>query len=231
MPVAGAVSLIELGIGEANKAQSKAEAATLSASRPKVGLNSDELNLAESELQQGVSARAERAYEMQSNKGLSGSLSALLKGGGNLNSVGDLYANADEGRQRLTMLNENTRLNNIQNLISAIRNNVSEQQKQFEFNEWMPWADKAQANAQQRVGADAQVSAGMQGIGSAAMQYQQQQHENELFDRYARNGGAGISSPRYIKQPQTTAAPINPVGSGQDFYQYPDNASPYNNFG
>lgn len=213
------MGLIKMGVGAANKASAKSEAEMLGKSRPKIGLNTDELRLNESELQQGLGARAERAYTMQSDKGLSNSLSAILSGGGNLNNIGSLYSNADDGYQKLAMLEENSRLNKINNLISSQRNNVAQQDKQFEFNEWMPWADKAQANALALQSADAMIAGGQQTVGASAMQFGQNNQEQAMFNKYLNNqnkptiqtGGGGFDG-------------------GQDFYQYADTQN-YSNTG
>lgn len=237
--VAGlAYSLIETGIGAANKNQAKAEAENLKRTRPNYGISpeaTDELRLAESELQQGLSARAARAYETQVDKGLAGSLSAILKGGGNINSIGDLYGNSEDGRLRLAMLNENNRLSKIQNVISAQRNMTEQRDKSFMYNEDQWWKNDAQNNANAKQNADQQFQTGLSGIFSNVSQIGENLYENKQMDKYL-NPEKYQKNGKVIPQQNGTQfgnmPVVNAYGnydpySGQDFYQYSGN----NNYG
>ncbi len=57
------------------------------------------------------------------------------------------------------------RLNKIQNLVRARGQMMNEQDTNFAFNKWQPWADKSQANAQARQGAENMI---WSGLGTAA---------------------------------------------------------------
>lgn len=191
MPVAAAVplalSLIQTGIGAANKKAANKEAEELKRTRPQYAISPEatsELSLAESELQQGLGSRAERAYEMASDRGLSNSLSAILKGGGNVNSIGDLYGQQDEGRQRLAMLNENARLNQINSLISADRNMTEQRDKGFMYNQDQWWKNDAQANASAKQGADQQIWSGINGAVSSGAGIWQGISEQNQMNKY-----------------------------------------------
>lgn len=166
-----------LGTGEAvvgliNAGKAKREAAKLEASRPKYKESpyyKDALSLAQSELSTGMSAEAKNAYEQGISRDLSTSLDAILKGGGSVNNVAQVFDQSQQGRQRLTLMKENLRMNNVNNLVRAQQLNEEQREKAFQFNEWAPWADKAQANAKARQGAEDMIWAGVNTAGASIM--------------------------------------------------------------
>lgn len=228
--VPAAIELVKLGKGAADKAAAKDEAERLRLTRPDYRISGEatnELNLAESELQQGLSARSERAYTTQMDKGLSNSLSAILMGGGNVNNIGALYGNADDGLARLTMIRENNRLSKIQSLVSAQRNMTEQQDKSFMYNDDQWWKNDAQANTLAKQNAENEFQSGINGLGSTATQAWQNAYEQKQMDKYlnppqpptpSTTNTTGympntITSNSIRTQPNTTVQPPN-------FYQY-----------
>lgn len=177
MPAGGAVVSGVLGLGEAavgliNAGKAKKEAAALKASRPKLKASpylKDQLSLAESELSNGMSAEAKSAYEEGLDKTLSTSLGTAMRLGGSPNDVGSIFANNADGRARLAMMKDNLRLNEITNLTRAQDANEEERQKEFQFNDWAPWADASQANAQAKQTAQSEIFSGLGTAGSGLM--------------------------------------------------------------
>ncbi len=168
--------------GKANKI-----AGELSRTRPKRSISSyakDDLNLAESELQQGMSADAERAYDSLNNKQLTNSLDAILKSGGSPNNVGEVYGHSNEGRMNFAILKDNARLSRVNNLVRAYSMMNEEEQANFAANEFAPWKDKAEANGQARTAAAGEVSQGLNTVGGATMGYFQNQKDENLYDKY-----------------------------------------------
>src|SRR5258706_12992857 len=106
----------ETVVGLINNAKAKKEAAKLAASRPKL-TNSpfvkDQLSLAESNLSTGMGAETKAAYEGGLSRDLSTSLNTILKGGGSVNNVSQVFDSSAQGRQRLGLIKENMRLNSI----------------------------------------------------------------------------------------------------------------------
>lgn len=159
-------------VGLINNKKAKREAARLAASRPKLKKSpfvGDQLSLAESELAQGMSAEAENAYNQGMDRDLSSSLDAILKGGGSVNNVAEVFDRSSQGRQRLALMQDNLRLNQIQNLAAARNNSENERQQMFQFNTWAPWADDAKANAAARSQAQNQIWGGLSTMGSSLM--------------------------------------------------------------
>lgn len=163
--VHAATSLINLH--KANKI-----AKELGRTRPKYTIDKsvgDELSLAENELAGGMSARAEDAYNQGEDKNFASSLETILRGGGNVNSVGDIYGKSQAGRLRLSAMQDELRLKQIDNLVRAQRYSADQADKAWTINQYAPWADKAQANAQARQQAVAGVWEGLGTATSAGM--------------------------------------------------------------
>lgn len=159
-----------LGLSAADKA--KKEAAVLAATRPKYTVNPNvqsEVSLAQSELSNGMSADAETAYNEGIDRDLSTTLDALLKSGGSPNNIAETFDNSEIGRQKLAMMKDNLRLNHVNSLVSAYRNQTDETDKAFLYNIDAPWKDAAQANAAARENANKQVFGGLNTAGSGLM--------------------------------------------------------------
>src|SRR5450432_1641115 len=125
--------------GEIDKSNANSKAESLAKSRPKLSASpytAGELALTKSELAGGMGADASRAYQEGQDRNLSTSLDALLKGGGNVNNVAEIFDGSEVGNQRLAMVKENLRLNNINNFISASDKAETERQQEFQFNQW-----------------------------------------------------------------------------------------------
>lgn len=175
-------------VGLINAGKAKREAKELARTRPKREISplyGENLSLAESELAGGMSQAAEAAYANQLDKSTAGSLSAILRGGGSVNNVADIFAGGEEGRQRLALLNDQLRLSQIDTVMKARDMMGQETDKNFIFNDWMPWADKSQANAEARKGANDAIWSGLGTVAGAGM--------NMLGGGGGRNGS--VSSP------------------------------------
>lgn len=177
MPAGGLVTAGALGLGQTvvglfNKSKANKEAAKLAATRPKYVESpyyKDALKLAESEVSTGMSGEAKNAYEQGIDRNLSTSLSAIMKSGGTPNNVAEVFDVASQGRQRLAMMKDSLRLNQINNLVKTQELNTQEREEAFQFNQWAPWADAAKANAGARTEAESQIWGGLSSIGSTVM--------------------------------------------------------------
>ena len=166
-----ALGLAQTVTGLINGAKANKIAKELGRTRPKREISplyGENLSLAESELAGGMSNAAERAYKNQLDKSTAASLDAILKGGGSVNNVGEVFAAGEEGRQRLAMMTDQLRLNQINNVLKAREMSAEEADKNFIFNDWMPWADKSAANAEARRDAKAATWSGLQTFAGGA---------------------------------------------------------------
>ncbi len=193
--IGAAAGLAQTVSGIINSAKAKKIAKELEKSRPKYEISQlaeDDLALAESELAGGgMSARAESAYNNLNNQQFSSSLGAILRGGGSVNNVADIYGEGQEGRQRLALLNDQMRLQQIKNVMSVRDMYRDEQDKSFEFNEWAPWADKSQANAAAREKAQNQIWGGIGTVANAGINYFGGKAQEKVYDKYFGGGNSG----------------------------------------
>lgn len=213
---AGAVQSI---IGLINEKKLKKKAAELAARRPKLKSSpyiSDQLALAKSELSSGMSAEAKSAYEGGLSRDLSTSLNTILKGGGDVNNVSQVFDASAQGRQRLALIKENLRLNNINNLVRVQDAAEQERKEMFSFNEYQPWADEAQAVGQARQQAQNQIWSGIDTAGSG------------LMKMFGGGGGSGGGSTNNMSASLPTASTNNMVIPSLTGRQAPANAPALN---
>lgn len=188
---AGAIGLTESVIGLINKGKANKEAARLKASRPKYSESpyyKDALKLAESDLSTGMSGEAKNAYEQGTDRDLSTSLSTILKGGGTANNVAQVFDSSQQGRQRLALMKDNLRLNQINNVVRAQQLSSEEREKAFQFNGWAPWADEAKANAGARTAAEGQIMQGVNTLGSSVIKFGAEQQSKDELDKVLGGG-------------------------------------------
>ena len=192
--IGAAAGLAQTITGLVNKGKAKREARELERTRPTYQISDlvqQDLDLAESEAASGgLSSRAETAYNNLNDKQFSSSLGAILRSGGSVNNVADVFGANDEGRQRLALISDQARLNQINNLTRSRMNMVNEQDKEFLYNVDQPWKNKAAANAEARRSADAGIWSGIDTVAGAGMQYFGNKY-NE--DRY--NNSLKLSQP------------------------------------
>lgn len=210
------LGVVEGAIGLINSGKTKEEAAQLQRSRPQYQISplaGQDLSLAQSELSNGASA-AERAYATLDNGATSNSISAILKGGGNVNSIGEVYGNGQEGRLKLAAMRDSLRLNRINNLYRASEENQQEQQTAWQLNRFAPWEDKAQANAAARTGAQGQIFGGLNIAATGAMNAATSlREENQLFPRSI-NNNTGFNNAGYSTNDATgNIAPTLNIGN------------------
>ena len=200
------VGLAQSVLGLINSGKAKKEAEQLEKTRPKRSISpyaKDELSLAESELASGMGAEAKQAFQEGIDRSLSSSLGATLKYGGGVNMVGQLYDQSVQGQQRLAALEENIRLNQVSNVIQAYRNMTNELDTNFQFNEFAPWADKAQANAQARQQSANMVMSGVDTATSGAMSFWEDQNAKRDY-RKALESATDYYTPFSRRTPEQT---------------------------
>lgn len=214
MPVANIFwGLAQYGMSKANEAKTEEIARQQELNRPKIGrdVNADaNLTLLKSELANGMSGRAEQAYKDINAANFSSTLGALLKGGGDVNSVGDIYGNSQEGAMKLAILKDSLRTNQIKNIIDQSnyvdsRNTITP----FQVNEFAPWSDKTAANSTARMQAAKQGNDATQTILSSLQQYANDAKETKLLGIKT-----DVATPNSNEKWGTNAEPFNRKGLG-----------------
>lgn len=209
MPVAAAIP-IALGVAKTvtslvNKGKAKREAKELQKTRPQYDVDEgygQNVSLAESNLQ-GLSDSAENAYNQLADKQFSSSLDAILKSGGTATNVADVYGQGEEGRLRLAQLSDQMRMNQVNSLMRSREALADQNEKAWQINQFAPWQDRAQANAQARQGAEEGIWSGLQTAGAGAMQFIDQQAQQKQQNQYFTNGSSNSSA--------TTNSTFNPA--------------------
>lgn len=204
---ATALGLAQTVTGLINSKKTKREAARLAASRPKLESSpylDDQLSLAQNELSNGMSGAAENAYEQGLSRDVSSSLDAILKGGGDVNNVAEIFDRSAVGRQRLSLMKENLRLSQINNLVNAQGAMENQRQQMFQFNDWAPWADASRANAASRQKAQDMLWGGLQTVASGVMSAGQSAGaQNDLNNYFQGPQGNGYNgNPQYSQVQQ-----------------------------
>lgn len=175
--------LVQTAIGLINEGNLKKKANELNASRPQYQispLTGQDLSLAQSELANNSSA-GEKAYNAINNGQFSSSIGAMLKGGGNVNDIGAIYGNNQDGRLKLAQMSDNLRLAKINNYLTTSQAMQNAEQTQFQVNKLAPWMDQAQAIAQARQGASQQVSQGLNTLTGGLMNGSQAIQESKAY--------------------------------------------------
>lgn len=211
---ATALGIAQTVTGFFNKSKAKKEAERLRASRPELEASpyiEDQLSLAQNELSNGMSGATERAYEEGISRDVSSSLDAILKGGGDINNVADIFDRSATGRQRLSLMKENLRLSQINSLVNAHGVAENQRKEMFEFNEWRPWADDAQANAQARQGAENMIWGGLQTIANGATGALNSQQGQSATNSYFQSPQGGSYSPN-IQSSRVQGTSMNTSG-------------------
>lgn len=212
----------QAGVALLKGGKAKREAKQLAASRPKLEASpfiDEQLSLAQSELSSGMSGATETAYEEGLSRDLSSSLNTILQGGGDVNNVAQIFDRSAVGRQRLSMMKENLRLNQINNLSTAQAAAENERQQRFQFNEFAPWADAAKANAGARQGAENMLWSGIQTAAGAATGMLQGAQARNDFNNYSALEKAGASNSNLRSStPQTASVNYGRVNSPASRY-------------
>jgi len=156
--------------GAVQKSKAKKEAKRLAASRPELSVSpyvTDQVRLAESELSRGRTSASQTALDETLDRDFSSSIDSILRGGGSLGNIADVYGADVEGRSRMAMMEDNLRLSQIQNLMSAQGTGENFRQQQFQFNQFAPWADMSQAASAARAAGDKQIWGGISSFGQS----------------------------------------------------------------
>lgn len=107
----------------------------------------DNQAIMESRAGQGFSDKALRIQEAAVDSGLAVGIDGVLRSGGNVNHIGDLYGNYLEGTNKLALMDEEMRVRNLAAMVDQNYFMGSEQDKEWQMNKWNPFADKVQAAA------------------------------------------------------------------------------------
>jgi hypothetical protein len=198
--------------GAIEEGEAKKKARQLASTRPKELPSPEtgqELALNASEL----SNSRNPAMSVGADGEFSEALDALLKGGGDANSVSKLFTSDEQGRQRQALVREQIRLQKVNNYVSSLREKGGEREQEFGFNEWAPWADAAQADAQAKQYGTNLEFQGLNTLGSGVASLSNSMSTEKMLDKY-------------FGQTRQPPAPTGPVTSASAASYYARQPSP-----
>lgn len=167
--IPAAISAASAIAGGIQKRKAEKERLRLAASRPELQNSEfldEQMDLARSELSRGPS-RGQVAAQQMMDANFSSSLDALLRSGGSAGNMADLYGQSQTGAMQLAMSQDALRQNQIQNLMRAGQGSEGFRQQQFQYNQFAPFADNAQANAAALQSSNQQMWSGIANAGSS----------------------------------------------------------------
>lgn len=202
------IGTLESVVGLINMGKANKEAKLLSKTRPQYEVDPNagkELSLTESELGSGgLSANAKQAYDNLNNQQFSSSLDAILRGGGSVNNVSDVFDASEQGKQNLALMNDQLRLSKISNFINSERYNTEQTDKAWQINKFAPYMDKVTANGQARQQAQSMVWSGLGTAGAGAINAPAPHNQNPYANFFS-----------VPKQPAPTQSNFVPYQAGQ----------------
>lgn len=144
---------LALAIGMAAKGlsdQKKAKKIAAGNIRPTYSIAPEETanqEIAQTLAGRGLSGATKQSFRTSAERGLSTSIDAILKGGGDTNQVGQVYGTYNDSMGRLAIADDAQRFDNLKILLDNNRRMAAERDKLFQLNEYAPFADKAQEAA------------------------------------------------------------------------------------
>lgn len=138
--------------------------------RPKYNIQKpiyDNQAIAESRAGQGISDAAMQAYTTFNDRSLSLGIDSILRGGGSVNNIADIYDTAQTGLSKLALIDEEVRAKNIRDVITQNNIMASELDKEWQVNVFAPYADTAQAAAALKGQGSDNIWKGINSFGSA----------------------------------------------------------------
>lgn len=181
MPAAIVLGTVALGTaiyGGIKSAQAAKAAKANLANRPTytpLPEDDSELNLAESNAATGMSDASKQALLNNNQSAQAASINAIQRNGGDANSIGSTYQAAQNGLNQNAIYDDTARQQHLNTLMgvyssyNAQRN--ANNDKQFQVNQYAPWADRQQLYTQQQAAGQQLMMSGISSLGKAAGAY------------------------------------------------------------
>lgn len=184
------------GISQQNKAK-KLAASNIRPTYDITQYQKQNQSISEDLATRGLSESTKQYYQTNAERGFSSGIDAILKGGGDPNAVSSLYGKYTDAQMRLAVLDDERRISNLNNLLNQNRVMSGEADKQWQVNEYGPYADRAQEAAKMYAAGSQWVSqginTGVSAIGGYVSSFGQRQDINKVNN----GGGSGQRQPDY----------------------------------
>ena len=172
MPVDAVLAAVAIGTTvygavKANKA-AKAAAANVRPAYTTPQTEYDNQRIAESQAGQGMSAASKQDYLNNAGQGLAATNDAILRGGGDANSLSATYDKYNQGISNLSIYDDQARQGHLNNLIAQNQRMSADTDKNWQLNQYAPWTDKAKLYAAQQQAGQQIEGQGIGMLGKAA---------------------------------------------------------------
>lgn len=184
MPAGGLVtaglglSLVSAIYGGVKANQANKLAQSNLANRPKYNPlpeDNSAINLAESQANQGLGAGASQALLNNSQASTASLANASLMGGGDGNTLAGIEDRSGQQLNNIALYNDQARQSHLSSLLGEYRQRANMRQanadKQFQINQYAPWADKQQLYTQQQQAGQNMMMQGLSSAGKGLMSY------------------------------------------------------------
>lgn len=127
----------------------------------------------------------------QNERNLSQGLDAILRSGGGVNQISDLYANNSDTLLKLAALDNQLQGQNVNTFMNANAAKGAEFQSAWQINKYAPYADRAQLASNLQANGFANLGKGIQTGGDTFSNYQlSNMYKNDKKDFQADNPGS-----------------------------------------
>jgi len=126
----------------------------------------DNVGIANNMAQSGLPAATKDFYSTQAERGLTSSTDALLRSGGGMNAIADIYDRYNQSNMRLAAEDANMQARNIDRLIENNRNLAGQKTTKWSIDKYEPYKDKLRAGTQAVANGTNNVFNGLSGIAS-----------------------------------------------------------------
>lgn len=171
----------------------KADAAAKANVMPKYNIPQYEqqaLALEESRAGQGMSDAAREAMRANIDRAQGTTIDAMLRSGASPNAIGATAAGTQAQLSQMALYEDKARIENLARLQAQRARMSANMDKEYQINQYAPWANRAQAIAQQQAGAQNMFMSGMNTL------------QQGLLGVAGTVGAAGKGAPGYGYVPQ-----------------------------
>lgn len=214
--VGAGVGLAQAGVGIAQKI--KAAKLAKSNIRPILEDNEyldDAYRVSQARASEGLNESSKQDFLTNNDRNLSSSIDAILKGGGSVNNISDLYDNNQGVLRRLAVADQEMQARNMQTYFAMLDKKQQEDSDQFFLNQYAPYQDKAALAASLAQQGQENLWKGINAIGGSAM--------NMMASKSAPDLTGGKTPQAYVPTRQIQSTMV------RDPFQAPINVQPTGN--
>lgn len=179
-------------------------------------------SLAQNQAQHGLDESSRDYYSDQTGRGFASGASAILQGGGDVNSIGSLYDKFNQSNRAIAVEDARLKNDNIRYLIERNKDLAGQENTQWAINQYEPYKDTASAIAGLRGSSSQNISSGIGELGSTVSTLGTNMKKegsstsgpdaDKVIDTNGLNPSGDLNNGSIVSPSQTFGSP-NPFGS------------------